>query len=120
MNNKYYPFTILREPLTGKIFGSDMLHSTLHKTEETRTSRVCVHDVTSVMSDSVRLWTRALQAPLSVGFSRQEYSSGLPCPPSGDLPDPETEAESPVSPALAGRLFTTVPPRKAHTSHREA
>ena len=40
MSNKYYPFTILWEPLTGNIFGSDMLHSILHKTEETRTSRV--------------------------------------------------------------------------------
>ena len=117
---KYCPFTILWEPLTGKIFGSDMLHSTLHKTEETCTSHVCVRDVTSVMSDSARLWTVALQAPLSVAFSRQEYSSGLPCPPSGDLPDPETEPESPVSPALAGRFFTTVPPGKPHTSHMEA
>ena len=120
MNNKYYPFTILWEPLTGKIFGSNMLHSTLHKTEETRTSHVCVHNVTSVMSDSARLWTIALQAPLSMGFSRQEYSSGLPCPAAGDLPDPETEPESPVSPALAGRLFTTVPPGKPHASHMEA
>ena len=34
------------------------------------------------------LWTTALQAPLSVGLSRQEYWSGLPCPPPGDLPDP--------------------------------
>ena len=36
------------------------------------------------------LWTIALQAPLSVRFSRQEYWSGLPCPPPGDLPDPES------------------------------
>ena len=43
--------------------------------------------VTSVMSDSVILWTVAFQAPLSMGFSRQEYYSGLPCPPPGDLPD---------------------------------
>ena len=34
------------------------------------------------------LWTLALQAPLSMGFSRQEYWSGFPCPPPGDLPDP--------------------------------
>ena len=46
------------------------------------------------------LWTIAHQAPLSMGFSRQEYWSGLPCPPAGDLPDPETESESPASPAL--------------------
>ena len=37
------------------------------------------------------LWTVACQAPLSMGFSRQEYWSGLPFPPPGDLPDPETE-----------------------------
>ena len=39
-------------------------------------------------------WTVARQAPLSVGFSRQEYWSGLPCPPPGDRPDPGMEATS--------------------------
>ena len=53
------------------------------------------------------LWTVARQAPLSMGFSRQEYWSGLPCPPLGDLPDPGIEPESLKSPALAGRVFTT-------------
>ena len=48
-----------------------------------------------------------LQASLSMGFSRQEYWSGLPCPPSGDLPDPGIEPSSLTYPALAGRLFTT-------------
>ena len=42
-----------------------------------------------------------------MGFSRQEYWSGLLCPPPGDLPDPGIEPESPTSPALAGGLFTT-------------
>ena len=42
-----------------------------------------------------------------MGFSRQEYWSGLPCPPPGDLPDPGTEPASPVSPASAGGFFTT-------------
>ena len=46
------------------------------------------------------------------GISRQEYWSGLPCPPPGDLPDPGTESVSPMSPALAGRFFTTEPPGK--------
>ena len=50
-------------------------------------------------------WTVALQAPLSMGFSRQEYWGGLPCPPAGDLPDPGTEPSSLESPALAGRFF---------------
>ena len=53
------------------------------------------------------LWTVAHQAPLSMGFSRQEYWSGLPCPPPGDLPDPGLKLESLTSPALAGGFFTT-------------
>ena len=44
----------------------------------------------------VTLWTVAYQAPLSVGFSRQEYWTGLPFPFPGDLPDPEIEPSSPV------------------------
>ena len=46
-------------------------------------------------------------APLSMGFSRQEYWSGLLFPPLGALPNPGIEPESPVSPALAGGFFTT-------------
>ena len=53
------------------------------------------------------LWTVARQAPLSMGFSRQEYWSGLPCPPPGDLPDLGTECKSLISPALTGSFFTT-------------
>ena len=49
----------------------------------------------------------ARQAPLSMGFSRQECWSGLPCSPPGDLPDPGIEPKSLLSPALAGRFFTT-------------
>ena len=45
-------------------------------------------------------WTVAHQAPLSMGFSRQEYWSGLPCPPPGDLPNPGIKTSSPVTPAL--------------------
>ena len=47
------------------------------------------------------------QAPLSMRFSRQEYQSGLPCPPPGDLPNPGIEPTSPSSPALAGGFLTT-------------
>ena len=46
-------------------------------------------------------------APLSMGFSRQEYWSGLPCSLPGDLPDPKTEPTSLMSPVLAGEFFTT-------------
>ena len=49
----------------------------------------------------------ACQAPLYMGFSRQEYWSGLPYPHPKDLPDPGIEPMSFMSPALAGRLFTT-------------
>ena len=52
-------------------------------------------------------WTVALQAPVSMGFSRQEYWSGLPFPPPGDLPNPGSEPTSLTSPALASRFFTT-------------
>ena len=54
-------------------------------------------------------WTVDHQAPLSMGFSRQEYWRELPCPPLGDLSDPGIEPESP---ALANGFFTTEPPGK--------
>ena len=57
-------------------------------------------------------WAVAHQAPLSMGFPRQEYWSGLPFPPPGGLPDPGIKLTSPASPALAGRFFTTAPPAK--------
>ena len=57
-------------------------------------------------------WTVAHQAPLSMGFSRQEYWSGLPFPPPGGLPDPGIEPGSPPAPALSGGSFTTEPPGK--------
>ena len=62
-----------------------------------------------VVSDSATPWTVACLAPLSLGFPRQEYWSGLPFPSPGDLPDPGIEPESP---ALTGRFFTTEPPGK--------
>ena len=52
-------------------------------------------------------WIIALQAPRSMGLFRQEYWSGLPCPPPGDLPNPGIEPTSLMSPALAGRFFTS-------------
>ena len=66
------------------------------------------------MSDSfATLWTVARQVPPSMGFSRQEYWSGLPFLSPEDLPDPGIEPESP---ALAGRFFTTEPLRKSFSS----
>ena len=57
------------------------------------------------------LWIVAHQAPPSMGFFRQEYWSGLPFPPPGDLPDPGIK---PMSLALAGGFFTTELPGKQH------
>ena len=53
------------------------------------------------------LWTTARQAPLSMGFFRQEYWSELPCPPRGDCPNPGIEASSLASPELASGFFIT-------------
>ena len=66
----------------------------------------------SVVSDSATPWTVAHQAPLSMGFSRQEYWSGLLFPSPGDLSNPRVEPGSLASPALAGRFFTNAPPGK--------
>ena len=64
----------------------------------------------SVVFDTFEtLWTVAHQAPLSMGFSKQEYWSGLPFPSLGDLPGPGIE---PVSPALTSMFFTTESPGK--------
>ena len=54
-------------------------------------------------------WTIAGQAPLSMGFSRQEYWSGLPFPPPGDLLNPGIEPVPPASPAWAGKFLTALP-----------
>ena len=62
-------------------------------------------------------WTVAHQASLSIGFSRQEYCSGLPFPSLGDLPHPGIEPMSLASPALAGRFFTTELPGKPQISY---
>ena len=62
-----------------------------------------------VMSNSATPWAVAHQASLSMGSSRQEYWSGLPFPPPGDLPDPGIQPASPASPALAGRFLSIEP-----------
>ena len=68
---------------------------------------LCVLSRFSRIQLFVTPWTVARQALLSMGFSRQEDWSGWPCPPPGDLPDPGIKPASPMSPALAGRFFTT-------------
>ena len=62
----------------------------------------------------VTLWTIARQAPLSMGFSRHEYRSGLPCPPAGDRPDSGIKPMSLMAPVLAGEFFTAKATWEAH------
>ena len=57
-------------------------------------------------------WTVASQALLSMGFPQQEYWNRLPFPTPGDLPNPGMEPRFPAFPALSGRFFITVPPRR--------
>ena len=61
---------------------------------------LCVLSHFSCVQFCDTLWTIACQAPLSIGFSRQEYCSGLSCRTTGDLPDPGIKRDSPASPAL--------------------
>ena len=64
-------------------------------------------------------WTAAHQAPLSMGFSKQESWSGLPFPPPEDLPNTRIEPLSRTAPALESGFFITEPPRKhTHNTHR--
>ena len=64
--------------------------------------------------------TLAHQAPLSMGFSRQEYWSRLPFSPPGDPPNPGIKLESPASPALADRVLTAEPPGKLQLLYMES
>ena len=89
-----------------------------------RESAVCIHVCTCMLSCfscvqlSVNLWATARQAPMPMGFSRQEYWSRLPCPPPGDLPDSGTEHMSLMSPVLAGRFPTNSAAWEAHTYNK--
>ena len=70
---------------------------------------VCVQ-LLGLIQLSATPWTTAPQAPLSMGFSKQEYWSGLPFPTPSNLPNPGMEPVSLKSPVLAGRFFITEPP----------
>ena len=69
-----------------------------------------------VVCSVVTPWTAAHEAPLSMGFFRQEYWSGLPFPPPGDLLNSGIKPVSLMSPVLADRFFTTAPPGKPTAS----
>ena len=81
---------------------------------------MCVHtcSVTKSCPTLATPWTVAHQAPLSMGFSRQEYWSGLPCPLSADLPNPGIELTSLMYPVLAGGFFTSNTTWGAHCSKK--
>ena len=85
--------------------------------EPHETECVCMLSCFSWVQLLAMLWTVAHQAPLSIGFSRQEYWSGLPWPPPGDLPN---LGMGPVSPELQADSFLLSPhfaPNNSHLSH---
>ena len=92
------------------------LFALLHVTLPHPSEGLCVLSHFSLVRLSETPWSIAHQFPLSRGFSRQEYWSGLPCPPPGDLPDPGIEFESLMSPALPGGFFTTNATWEAHVT----
>ena len=98
-------------------YGHQYLHKYLATVCPGEYSGSCVHvcSVTSVMSDHLwPYWLYPMRLLCLWGFSRQEYWSGLPCPPPGDFPDPGIE---PGSPASAGELLTTSATWKAHSGN---
>ena len=98
-------FAMFKAPAAGT-------HS-IHPSSQSEGACVCAELLQSMLSCYSRgrlvvtLWTAGHQDPLFMGFSRQKYWSGLPCPPPGNFPHPEMDHERPPSPALAGGFFTT-------------
>ena len=89
-------------------FKSGIFMGTQHSLKSAHLTHTYVHAHSFSCSQLfVTPWIIARQASLSMEFSRQEYWSGLPCPPPADLSHPRTEF---TSPALAGGFFTTEPP----------
>ena len=72
-----------------------------------KTECVCMLNCFNRVQLFATLWTVACQAFLSMGFLRQEYWNGLPCPPSGNLPNPGIDLRSLIPPAFAGGFFIT-------------
>ena len=83
------------------MFGKVYLDSNLCRTNSI--SLACY--AMSAMSNSAALWIVALQIALSMRLSRQEYWSGLPCPPPGDLPDPEIKLEISCISCIDGQVL---------------
>ena len=104
------PLTLLNPDWTS---GSSQFTYCWSLTQRILNTTLLVHEVKWSEVSCLRLfstpWTVAYQDPQSMGFSRQEFWSGLPFPSPGDLPNPGNKT---VSPQLAGRFFTTEPPEK--------
>ena len=100
--------SIVEETCHGNLILKSLLQTSLSSLNDDYIDLCC-----AVLSCSAQLfvnpWTVIHQAPLSMGFSRPEYFSGLPCPPPGNLPNPGIKPMSITSPPLTGRLFTTSP-----------
>ena len=90
----------------------DLFHNKAYK------RHVCVPSYFNRVQLFATLWTVAHLVPLSTGFSRQEYWSGLPCSSPGDLPDPGIEPASPVSPALQADSLSAEPSRKTQDGYQ--
>ena len=90
-----------------------MYAESFHCSPETITALLIGYVPAWVLSCFSRVWlfatpgTVAHQAPLSMGSSKHNYWSGLPCPPPGDLPDPGIELASLIFPVLSGEFYTT-------------
>ena len=94
------PLLVTNLPLKGRKYRIiSLLQDCLHVRKHIFVNRHCV-SVLSCVRLFVTLWAVARQAPLSMGFPRLEYWSGLPFPSPGDLSDPGIKPASPVSPAL--------------------
>ena len=128
-NGNPLQFSCLENPRDGEAWWAAISAVTQSRTRLKRLSSIglCIRSVSAYLSTScfslggwvcmlsclswvqlfVTPWTVVRQALLSMGFSRQESWSGLPCPPPGDLPDPGIEPMSLMSPALTGGFFTT-------------
>ena len=95
--------------------GSSVLQTPTHQSP-LASSRDSLEVLVRVLSHFSHIWLFAtLWTPLSMGFSRQEYWSGLPCPPPGDLPNPGIEPASLVDPVLQVDFLLTEPHGKPTT-----
>ena len=98
--------------LSGKPYNSSEVSPRRDEAYPSNEHACCVLSHFSSVQPFVTLWTEVPQAPLSMGFPRHEYWSGLPCPPPADLPDSGTEPTCPASPALQVDSLSTEPPGK--------